>query len=426
MKVLVIGSGGREHALVWKIAQSPRVKEVWCAPGNSGIKQIAELAELKANNIAGLAALATQLKFDLTIVGPEEPLSLGVVNYFREEGLRIFGPDKRAAEIESSKVFAKRVMKKYNIPTAAFSEFDDPSRALAYLDGAPLPLVVKADGLAAGKGVIIAHTREEAEIAVRSIMIEKAFGYAGRRIVIEEYLEGPEATIMAFAAGAEFHTMPAVQDHKPVGDGDKGPNTGGMGCYSPVPMITPELQKEAEEKILGPALRALAAEGIPYFGILYAGLILTKDGLKALEFNCRFGDPETQVILPLLESDLLDLLEPIADGAIGPAPRWSRRAAACVVMASGGYPGKYETGKEISGLEEAAKVNDVLIFHAATWRMKGCWYTNAGRVLGVTGLGDTLEASVKRAYEAAGKISWEGVHYRRDIAAKALSAQPNP
>jgi phosphoribosylamine--glycine ligase len=422
MKVLVVGSGGREHALVWKIAQSPRVSEVWCAPGNSGIGQTAELSHLKANNLPGLAALAAELKIDLTVAGPEEPLSLGIVDYFRREGLRIFGPDKHAAELESSKVFAKGLMKKYNIPTADFAEFDDPQEALSYLKNLQPPVVVKADGLAAGKGVIIAHSRQEAEAAVRSIMIDRAFGLAGRRLIFEEFLEGPETTIMAFAAGTDFCVMPPSQDHKPIFDGDKGPNTGGMGCYSPVPMVTAELQREAAEKVIAPTLQAMADEDRPYFGILYAGLILTKEGLKVLEFNCRFGDPETQVILPLLENDLMDIIEPMAHGGMGEVPRWSSRAAACVVMASGGYPGEYEKGKIISGIEEAGRLEDVLIFHAATWKAKEGWQTNGGRVLGVTGLGVNLQAAVQRAYEAVEKITWEGVHYRRDIAAKALTA----
>ncbi len=368
-----------------------------------------------------MAALADQLKIDLTVVGPEAPLALGIVDRFQEEGLRVFGPDKKAAELESSKVFAKRLMQKYDIPSADFAEFDDAQKALDYLKGISPPVVVKADGLAAGKGVIVAHSREEAEAAVRSIMIDREFGRAGNRLIIEEYLEGLETTIMAFAAGTRFFTMPPSQDHKPIFDGDKGPNTGGMGCYSPVPMVTPELEKEAQEKIIGPTLKAMMQEGRPYFGILYAGLMLTKEGLKTLEFNCRFGDPETQVILPLLESDLMDVLEPIADGKMGEAPRWSKRAATCVVMASGGYPGKYEKEKQISGLQDAESLENVIVFHAATSRMRDGWYTNGGRVLGVTGLGENLEASVQRAYEAVEKITWEGVHYRRDIAAKALS-----
>jgi len=443
MKILVIGSGGREHALAWKIAQSPRVSQVWCSPGNSGIGEIAELAELKASNIAGLAALAGQLQIDLTVVGPEEPLALGIVDTFRREGLRIFGPDRSAAQIEASKVFAKRLMKKYGIPSADFAEFEKAEDALACLKAKKPPVVVKADGLAAGKGVIVAHAREEAAAAVEAMMLERAFGEAGRRVIIEQYLEGPEATIMAFAAGTDFFAMPPVQDYKPIFDGDQGPNTGGMGCYSPVPMITPELEQEAEEEIIGPALQALAAEGCPYFGVLYAGLILTEEGLKVLEFNCRFGDPEAQVILPLLEDDLVDLLEPIAEGRRCEPPRWSKRAAACVVMASGGYPGKYEIGKEISGLETETvgagspraepfgaraltHPSEVIVFHAATRKMRGRFYTNGGRVLGVTGLGDDLEQSVQRAYETVGKIHWEGVHYRRDIAAKALRADSNP
>ncbi len=421
MNVLIIGSGGREHALVWKIAQSPRVEKMWCAPGNAGIGEIAENAEVKANNLPGLVELARQLKIDLTVVGPEEPLALGIVDAFRREGLRVFGPDKAAAEIEGSKVFSKRLMKKYGILTARFEEFSNAQDASAYIQSVALPAWIKADGLAAGKGAVIAQTEEEAESVVRAMMLEKVFGDAGRRIVVEESLQGQEATVMAFAAGTEFFTMPPAQDHKPVFDGDEGPNTGGMGCYSPVPLVTPELEKEVREKIIAPTLTAMAAEGRPYFGILYTGLMLTAEGPKVIEFNSRFGDPETQVTLPRLESDLVDLLEPIAEGRICPQPRWKNGAATCVVMASGGYPGKYETGKEISGLEEAARLKDVIVFHAATKKTKGRFCTNGGRVLGVTGLGDTLAQSVSRAYEAADKITWEGAHYRKDIAARALS-----
>jgi phosphoribosylamine--glycine ligase len=419
MRVLVIGSGGREHALVWKISQSPRVEQIWCAPGNAGIGQIAELADLKANNVPGLVALAQELQIDLTVVGPEEPLTLGIVDAFRAEGLLVFGPNKAAAELEGSKVFSKNLMLKYGIPTAAYAEFRELAAALDYLQTAPLPTVVKADGLAAGKGVIIASTKAEAEAAVRSMLEEQAFGTAGKRIIIEEFLVGREATIMAFAAGTEFHAMPAAQDHKPAFDGDQGPNTGGMGCYSPVPMITPELQKEAEEKVIAPTLQALAQEKRPYFGILYAGLIFTKDGLKVLEYNCRFGDPEAEVILPRLESDVMEQLVPIAQGRISPAPKWSKRAATCVVMASGGYPGKYETGKAISGLAEAAALEDVIVFHSATKKAAEGFVTSGGRVLAVTGRGENPQASIDRAYAAVSKISWQDVHYRRDIGAKA-------
>jgi len=421
MKILVIGSGGREHTLVWKLAQSPRVEELWCSPGNAGIGKLAQLADLRDNNIAGLLAFAEQLKIDLTVVGPEAPLSMGIVDAFRAEGLRIFGPDKNAAEIESSKIFSKRLMKKYDIPTARFEEFDNAPEALAYVRGATFPLWIKADGLAAGKGAIVARSKEEAEKIVNTIMVDHAFGPAGQRIIIEEEMHGQEATVMAFAAGTDYFPMPPAQDHKPIFDGDQGPNTGGMGCYSPVPAMTPQLEQTAQEKIIGPILKAMAAEGRPYYGILYTGLMLTEEGLKVVEFNCRFGDPEAEVILPRLESDLVDLLEPIANGKICDAPRWSSRAATCVVMASGGYPDKYEKGKLISGLEEAGKIDDAIVFHAATLKMQDGFHTNGGRVLSVTGLGDTLEESVKKAYEAVEKISWEGAHYRRDIASKAIS-----
>lgn len=420
MKILVIGSGGREHALVWKLKQSPRVEEVWCSPGNAGIRQIAEVADLNVSNIAGLAELAKDIKAELTVVGPEVPLSQGIVDYFREEGLRIFGPTKKAGELEASKVFSKRLMKKYNIPTAAYEEFNDPQQALEYLKSACYPIVVKADGLAAGKGVIIARTQAEANAAVNTIMTEREFGAAGQRIVVEEFLEGQEVSMMAFAAGADFHLMPPAQDHKPIFDNDQGPNTGGMGCYSPVPIVTEAMQQEAADKVIAPTLQAMAAEGRPYYGVLYAGLIITKDGLKTLEFNCRFGDPETQVILPRLESDLVDILEPIAAGHLGDAPRWSNRAATCVVMAAGGYPGKYDKMKQISGLEEAAQLDDTIVFHAATFYVNRHYFTNGGRVLGVTGLGEDLKASVDHAYVAVNKITWENVQFRHDIAAKAM------
>jgi phosphoribosylamine---glycine ligase len=420
VNILVVGSGGREHALVWKLAQSPRIEKLWCSPGNAGIGAQAEIADLKDTNISGLLLLAQEMEIDLTIIGPEAPLCLGIVDAFQREGRRVFGPSKRAAELEFSKIFAKRLMKKYGIPTADFAEFDNPQDALAYVKRITPPIVVKADGLAAGKGVIICHSNEEAAAAVHTIMEEKAFGEAGWRVVVEEYMVGQEATLMAFCAGKDYFVMPAAQDHKPVFDNDQGPNTGGMGCYSPVPIVTPELQCEVEAKIIAPVLSAMAAEGRPYYGVLYTGLMLTEAGPKVVEFNCRFGDPETQVILPLLESDLVDLIVPIAEGRICETPRWKDSAATCVVMASGGYPGKYEPGKVISGLDAAEKLDDVVVFHAATRKLHGQIQTSGGRVLGVAGLGDDLQQSVQRAYDAVAQISWEGAHYRKDIAAKAM------
>ena len=422
MRVLVIGSGGREHALVWKIARSPRVSKVFCAPGNAGIARQAACVSIDATDIAALAEFAQGNRVDLTVVGPEAPLVAGICDEFRRRGLRIFGPGKAAAAIEGSKVFAKTLMARHGIPIGAFEVFDDYGRARDYLRAQPPPIVVKADGLAAGKGVTVARSLDEAEAALHAIMVERAFGDAGNQVIIEECLSGQEVSLMVFADGEDLVPMAASQDHKPVFDGDRGPNTGGMGCYSPVPAMGDELYQEALERIMRPTLRAMAAEGCPYSGVLYGGLIITERGLQVLEFNCRFGDPESQPVLPRMTTDLVEMLEAAADGRLdGASCEWSEQAAVCVVMASGGYPGDYEKGKEITGLDEAERMDGVIVFHAATQRDDARWLTNGGRVLGVTGLGDTLRPAIDRAYQGAGAIHFEGAHYRRDIGQKALA-----
>jgi phosphoribosylamine--glycine ligase len=422
VNVLVVGSGGREHTLVWKIAQSPRVRKAFCAPGNAGIARQAECIPVDVMDIAGLADFAQRESIDLTVVGPEAPLVAGITDEFRRRGLRIFGPSKAAAAIEGSKVFAKTLMARHGIPTGAFEVFDHYEPALRYLRAQQPPIVVKADGLAAGKGVTVARTLDQAEAALQSIMVERAFGEAGNRVIIEECLTGQEISLMVFADGENLIPMAPSQDHKPVFDGDKGPNTGGMGCYSPVPAMDETLFDDALARIMRPTLRAMAAEGCPYSGVLYGGLIMTERGLQVLEFNARFGDPESQPVLPRLEGDLVEVLEAAADGHLAQAScRWSNQAAVCVVMASGGYPGDYEKGKEITGLDRAEAMDDVIVFHAATKRADSRWLTNGGRVLGVTGLGETLPQAIERAYQGVGAIHFDGAHYRRDIAQKALA-----
>jgi phosphoribosylamine--glycine ligase len=423
LKVLVVGSGGREHALVWKIAQSPRVKRIYCAPGNAGIAQQAECVPIAATEVSALADFAQRESVELTVVGPEAPLVAGIADEFRRRGLHIFGPSKGAAALEGSKVFAKTLMARHGVPTAAFAVFDDYQRARDHLRTLEPPVVVKADGLAAGKGVTVARTSEDAGAALHAMMVERAFGDAGERVIIEECLSGQEVSVMAFADGEHLVPMADAQDHKPIFDDDQGPNTGGMGCYSPVPAMDDALFQEALERIMRPTLRAMAAEGRPYSGVLYGGLMMTERGLQALEFNCRFGDPETQVVLPRLETDLVEVLEAVVEGRLDRvACEWSSRAAVCVAMASGGYPGTYEKGPEITGLEQAQALPGVTVFHAATRREGDKWRTNGGRVLGVTGRGDTLPAAIETAYQGVAAIHFEGAHYRRDIGRKALAA----
>ncbi len=427
MKVLVVGSGGREHALVWKLAQSPLVKKVFCAPGNAGIAKEAECLPVKATDISGLVSLAKRRRIDLTVVGPEQPLSEGIVDAFRKAGLPIFGPSKQAAQIEASKVFAKELMKKYGIPTAEFVVFDDLQKAHAYLEGKGAPIVVKADGLAAGKGVIVCRSLKEAHEAVDLIMKEKAFGDAGRRIVIEECLEGEEASFMVITDGQTIYPLPSSQDHKRLLDGDQGPNTGGMGAYSPAPVVDEAMERRIMEEIMRPAVQAMAEEGIPYQGVLYAGLMITPQGPKVLEFNCRFGDPECQPLMMRLKGDLAEAMVAAMEGRLRDVNlSWDERPAVCVVMASQGYPGKYETGKVIKGLTAAERMKDVKVFHAGTARKGRQFVTAGGRVLGVTALGEDIAEAISRAYRAVEKISWDGCYFRRDIGFRALKRLSPP
>ncbi|MBI5966418.1 MAG: phosphoribosylamine--glycine ligase [Deltaproteobacteria bacterium] len=421
MKVLVIGSGGREHTLVWKIAQSPAVKKIFCAPGNAGIAQQAECLPIQADDVKSLTAWAERDRIDLTVVGPEAPLTMGMVDAFEARGLRIFGPSQKAAEIEGSKAFAKDLMKKYGIPSGEFQIFRDFEAAVRYVQKKPVPLVVKADGLAAGKGVIICHTSEETLAALDLIMVKKAFGAAGRQVVIEEFLHGEEASFLAFTDGETILPLPSCQDHKPIFDNDQGPNTGGMGAYSPAPVVTEKVHLEVIEKVLVPTVQGMAEEGRKYRGVLYAGLMIQDGQAKVLEFNARMGDPETQPLLMRMKSDLVPVLEATIEGHLSNQKvAWEDRPAVCVVMASAGYPGSYEKGKVISGLGEAAKVPDAFVFHAGTALKDGKIVTSGGRVLGVTALGQGIRDAIGRAYEVAGKISWEGAYYRKDIGQKAL------
>jgi phosphoribosylamine--glycine ligase len=421
MKVMVVGGGGREHALVWKLSTSPRVKKIFCAPGNAGTAKLAENVPIKAEDIEALAAFAQGEGIDLTVVGPEAPLVAGIVDVFRQRGLAVFGPTAAAAALEGSKVFAKELMDRYGIPTAKFAVFEDYKRAQAYIQQVGVPIVVKAEGLAAGKGVVVARDEETALEAVYEIMEGQIYGAAGRRVVIEECLEGEEVTLLAFTDGENILPLVASQDHKQVYDEDRGPNTGGMGCYSPVPAFTPALQEEVYNTILIPTVRSMQDLGRPFTGVLYAGLMLTGDGPRVLEFNARFGDPETQVILPRLENDLVDVLEAcLLGGLSGLSLRWREEAAVCVIMASGGYPGPYQKGFPIRGLEMVETEEDVLVFHAGTESQGGEVVTAGGRVLGVTGLGKGIAEARTRVYQAVEKISFSGAHFRRDIGVKAL------
>lgn len=425
MNVLVVGSGGREHALVWKIRQSPRVRSVYCAPGNPGIAELAECLPIKATAIAELAEAATREKIDLTVVGPEQPLAEGIVDHFEAIGLKIFGPTKRASQLEWSKAFAKDFMQRHTIPTArskTFSRTED-TEARTYLQSVPMPVVLKADGLAAGKGVVICSERTDA-LKMLSEM-QRQFGPAGDRIVVEEFLEGEEASIFAICDGKEFVTLAPAQDHKRAFDNDRGKNTGGMGAYAPAPIVTNGILRDVEDSIIRPTLRGMHNEGRPYKGCLYVGLMITSEGPKVVEYNCRFGDPETQVVLPLYSSDLVELLEAACSGNIGtfhkrgPAAS-STPSAVCVVLASQGYPDEYPTGLEITGLEEVEAMNNVLVFHAGTKISGGTLVTAGGRVLGVTAIHPQLGEAIHDAYEAVRKISFAGMHYRRDIGKKAF------
>ena len=422
MKVLVVGSGGREHALVWKLAQSPRVEKIYCAPGNAGIAEQAECLPVKGEDIEGLLKVAKEKKIGLTVVGPEAPLTLGIVDRFQAEGLRIFGPTKNAARLEGSKAFMKDLLKKYRIPTAAFETFTNPAQAKIYLKKVGAPIVVKADGLAAGKGVILCQTVAEAEAAVDDIMVKKVFGPAGDRVVVEEFLTGEEASFLALTDGEIVLPLASCQDHKAIFDNDQGPNTGGMGAYSPAPVVTPQIHERVMQEIMIPTVRAMKKEGATYRGVLYAGLMIGKDGPKTLEFNARFGDPETQPLLFRMKSDLLPLLEAVAEGSLqGKSIEWYDDPAVCVVMASKGYPGSYQKGFPITGLAEANALPDSFVFHAGTALKDGQVVTNGGRVLGVTARGKDIKAAIEHAYQAVKKISWDGAYYRTDIGQKALA-----
>jgi phosphoribosylamine---glycine ligase len=422
VKVLVIGSGGREHALAWKIAQSPLVAKVFCAPGNPGTATVAENVAIPVDDLPGLLAFAKRESVGLTVVGPELPLSLGIVDLFEEHGMKVFGARRNAAVIESSKAFSKDLMKKYDIPTAAYDVFTEVAPAVDFIDRTGIPIVIKADGLAAGKGVVIAATREEAVAAVTDMLSGNAFGEAGSKVVIEEFLTGEEASFLALTDGETIIPLASSQDHKAVFDGDRGPNTGGMGAYSPAPVVTPEVHERAINEVIRRAVDGMAAEGRPYRGILYAGLMIKDGQIKTLEFNARFGDPECQPLMVRMKSDIVPVLAAAAVGRLeGMAIEWHDKAAVCVVMASEGYPGDYPKGDEIHGLDEAGKLTDLVVFHAGTAARGGKVVTGGGRVLGVTAAGSTIREAIGRAYEGVAKISWRGAHYRSDIGAKALA-----
>lgn len=421
MKILVVGSGGREHAIVWKLSQSPRKPTLYCAPGNAGIDSLATCVPIKADDIAGLKTFVQSEKIDLTVVGPEAPLALGIVDEFRASKIKIFGPTKGAARIEASKIFSKEIMSRAKILTAKAQSFDQVAPALAYLDQHELPVVVKADGLAQGKGVVVAATREEAKQAVYDSMERAVFGQAGQRVLIEQFLDGEELTIMAFTDGLTVVPMLPAQDHKRVGDGDTGPNTGGMGAYCPAPLGSRALCEQVTRQILYPAVQALSRTGCPFQGVLYAGLMIMKGTPYVLEFNARMGDPETQVVLPLLKTDLLEVMEAVVEHRLDQlAVDWHDDTIVCVVMTSEGYPGPYQTGRAIHGLPSPTDASSI-VFHAGTARTATEIVTAGGRVLGVTGRGITLEAAQAEAYRVTKSIAFEGAHYRTDIACRAFS-----
>ena len=422
MKVLVIGSGGREHALVWKIAQSPMVTQVYCAPGNPGTAELAQNVAIAVDDLQGLLGFALEQGVELTVVGPELPLSMGLVDLFEEHGLKVFGARKNAALIEASKAFSKDLMQKYQVPTAAYGVFTEVEPAVSFIDRTGIPIVIKADGLAAGKGVIIAQSRAEAVEAVTDMLSGNAFGAAGSRVVIEEFLRGEEASFLAFTDGKNIIPLASAQDHKAVFDGDRGPNTGGMGAYSPAPVVTPAIHDKAMAEVMRRTVDGMAAEGRPYRGVLYAGLMIDGDSVKTLEFNARFGDPECQPLLMRMKSDIVPILLAVASGDLsGVEIEWHDKAAVCVVLAAQGYPGDYPKGDAISGLEQAAQVEDLVVFHAGTKIADGSVVTNGGRVLGVTALGSTVKEAIERAYRGVDLISWHGMQFRRDIGAKAMN-----
>ncbi len=421
MKLLVVGSGGREHALVWKISQSPQVKKVYCAPGNAGIGESAELIAIGSDEIEKLGDFASREKIDLTVVGPELPLTLGIVDHFEARGMKIFGPNREAAKLEGSKAFTKQILAENGIPTASFRIFSDSRLAREFVRHCDLPCVVKADGLAGGKGVVVCLNHAEAESAIEEIMVRKVFGDAGERVVIEEFLRGEEASFMVLLDGAHYLPLASSQDHKRVFNGDKGPNTGGMGAYSPAPVLTAKVEGLVMSEILEPLVRGLKKRGISYRGLLYVGLMLTAEGPKVLEFNVRFGDPECQPVLMRLENDLVSLLECTMRGELDLVrAQWSTQTAVCVVLCSGGYPGAYAKGKTIRGLEKLQAWQNGFVFHCGTARAGEEWLTAGGRVLGVTALGRGIQKAVEEVYRAVREIEWESMHYRTDIARRAL------
>ena len=421
MKVLVIGSGGREHALVWKLRQSPRVTKIYCAPGNGGIAEEAECVPADIKSLDSLLAVANQIQPDLTVVGPELPLMLGVVDEFNKRGWRTFGPTKAAAQLETSKSFAKEFLQRHHIPTAHYAICNSAEDVRSALPHFHAPMVVKADGLAGGKGVVIANTKDEASMVANEMLSGKMLGEAGARVVLEEFLQGDELSFLVVSDGERVAPLVAAQDHKRVGDGDTGPNTGGMGAYTTRTIVDDQMRDWLVHHVARPVVAGMKAEGAKYKGVLYCGLMMTARGPMVLEFNCRFGDPETQPILMRLESDLVEAIEASIDGRTSDGDfKWSNAAAVCVVVASGGYPGTFEAGKKIMGLDGAAKLDGVKVFHAGTTRRDGNFYTAGGRVLGVTARAPELETAVKQAYEATAKIGFEGMQYRKDIAARAL------
>jgi len=421
MNILIVGNGGREHALAWKIAQSPACRRLFCAPGNAGTAALGTNVPIEAENIDDLLTFARQNAINLTVVGPEVPLCAGIVDAFEGAGRRIFGPCKMAAQLEGDKAYAKQVMRQQAVPTAEARIFDHYRAAYEYIATRDEPVVVKAAGLAAGKGVIVCDDPAAGLLAIERIMKDREFGSAGDKVVVEERLTGQEVSILAFVDGRSIYVMESSQDHKPIGEGDTGPNTGGMGAYSPAPVVTDAMMAQIEREVLVPVVDGLNREGIVYRGVLYAGLMLTPAGPRVLEFNCRFGDPETQPILMRLTSDLVEVMDAVIDRRLDHVSlTWDPRPAVCVVMASEGYPGPYQKGKVITGLDEAAGMKDVVVFHAGTKLRDGQVVTSGGRVLGVTAIGRTIADAQKRAYEAVGKIHFEGAYYRRDIADKAI------
>lgn len=420
MKVLVVGGGGREHAIIWKLAQSPKVSKIFAAPGNGGISGLAECVPIKVMDIEGIICFAKQNKIDLTVVAPDDPLVAGMVDALQQHGLRAFGPTKAAAIIEGSKVYSKQLMDKYNIPTAKSKVFDKADDVLSYIkDENKYPTVIKAEGLALGKGVIIAQSYEEAQKAVHEIMVEKIFGDSGNRVVIEEFLTGPEVSVLAFTDGKTLVPMVSAQDHKRAFDNDKGPNTGGMGTFSPSRVYTSEIAKKCMNEIFIPTIQGLQKEGRTFAGTIFFGLMLTADGPKVIEYNARFGDPETQVVLPRLKTDLFDIMWAVTEGSLDKINvEWDEGAAVCIIAASGGYPAKYKTGLAINGIDEAEKADNIKVFHAGTTLENATYKTAGGRVLGITATGDNLDTAIKDAYGAINKINFENMHYRRDIGVK--------